>query len=394
MISEKVSLPSGGNQPSTRKGEKHEAVFTVPHTVSATVVRPSEKLVNRVVRIPLVRVSNEQWMELRKLAFICTHFGNHLLTNRYAYARGLRYPPPAEGEKKKSPYRDYGSLLSAPVRDSINIECDAVWTNLGTEILRGAQTLARFSVGRALTIRDRGITVGDTEIILKLHPGRNEGTILPIYMKGVAKDWFLSDLLNKFRSQQYKVVKGTLCFKRPGRDIELLLTYQKPVMTLAHGNRRAFLRVNQYDELWLDCEGRHLSLTHWIAKLRHMKKHFANIHARLRRSLKRHARHQALTKCGGYEDWAHGVIHQLTAEIIGWCQKQGCRDIYVAFPKKRQDEEDIAWAGIAEMLKYKCEDNGMPIEVEYFLPNNPKSKELQELAELADEAAKTAARMA
>src|SRR5574341_1430015 len=94
--------------------------------------------------------ATEQYIALRRLAYQCAAFGNQMLNESYAKIKGW----PAGGT-----YKDFSATLSAAIRDAVNRECVGIWRRNGKLILRGEQTLARFSANRALVVRDRGIKI-------------------------------------------------------------------------------------------------------------------------------------------------------------------------------------------------------------------------------------------
>ena len=81
--------------------------------------------------------SDERWRELRRLAYQCAAFANTLLTESYLKAKNQQL--------KFTTYTDFAEVLSAGIRDAIERECVGLWRRLGKQILRGEQTLARFS---------------------------------------------------------------------------------------------------------------------------------------------------------------------------------------------------------------------------------------------------------
>jgi hypothetical protein len=369
MTSQKASS-SGGIQPSSRKAETRGSLHE-PHTASA-MEGLSGKSVQRTIRIPLAFLPDKEWLELRKLAFQCSRYGNHLLTENYAKAKGL---------SGLTPYTDFQDVLSAAIRDAVGRECVGIWRRLGKPILRGEQTLARFSANRALVVRDRGISIHEDHLSLRLHPkNQAEKTVLPYYMPAIEKDWYIADTLAKLQSGEYRVSKASIKFKRPGRKVFVLLSYEKALIIKPPAERKAHLKVNEYGELWLKHEDKALSLTHTVERLKTMKRNFRGIHARLRRALKGKPRNKALLKVGSYEAWSGGVIHQLTAEIISWCQTQQCGNLLIFFPKVSAEERQhtIAWAEIASTLKYKCEEHSINFELHEFSDlNATPAKELE-----------------
>jgi hypothetical protein len=97
------------------------------------------KMVNRTVMVPLEFLPDEQWREVRRLAYQCAQYGNWSLSASYARAKGV---------VSIENYKESSDTLSAAIRDAVGRECVGIWRRLGKKILRGETTCARFSVGR------------------------------------------------------------------------------------------------------------------------------------------------------------------------------------------------------------------------------------------------------
>src|SRR3990167_6945846 len=118
--------PPAGDEPAPR-GALH-----APHEAQGTDASTTQ----RTVRVPLDLVPDATWRELRQLAYRCAAYGNHQLSASYVKAKGGPVLPT---------YTDARGDLSAAIRDAVGREGVGIWRRLGKKILRGEQTLARFS---------------------------------------------------------------------------------------------------------------------------------------------------------------------------------------------------------------------------------------------------------
>ena len=314
------------------------------------------KTLNRVCRIPLEIPSVEKWRELRELSFHCAHFGNHLLTELYAQAKGLA---------GLHPYTDYRDLLSAYVRDAVGRDCTGIWRRLGRQILKGEQTLARFSAHRALVVRGEGVVlqhIGEQALALRvrLHPRNTEPTVLPIWMAAIRRDHWLSDLVSGLESGALPIVKLTILFERPGRKLIALLAYHKVPSDRSKSGVRATLDCSNGNCL-IRCSSDSLVLNDVLYRLYTMKEHFAQIHSRLRRHLNKTGRRRtlrlALLKAGTFENWAQGPLHELSRQIVTWCKDHGVGqlELNIAF------SGDLPWTRLATLIRYKADDAGITV---------------------------------
>jgi len=316
------------------------------------------RLVHRTCRVPLRISKGTQWIELRRIAYLCASFGNHLLTESYAKAKGV---------SGLHPYADYRAMLSAAVRDAVSSECVSIWHKLGRQILRGEQTLARFAVDRALVVRGQAVSLErapDNGLVLRarLIPAQaGPAMIFPVWMPPLKRDRWLSDVLGKLESESYRMTKLIVVFERPGRKVAALVTYCKPVDASAPSTGEAMFECTNQD-CRLRCGGHALSLNDAIHRLSVMKQHFAGIHTRLRRHLgkrgRRHAFRQALLRTGTFEQWAQGPIHQLSRQIVDWCREH---EVGVLRWNVEQTSAELPWARLEAFVTYKAEDANIQV---------------------------------
>jgi len=353
MSAQQDSIHGGGTPSHTMRGGLHP-----PHTASAV---DGSKYLQRTVKVPLEFVSDELWLSLRKLAFECSRYGNYQLNASYGKAKGWTV-----SSESASAYQELSGVLSSYVRDALTHgECVGIWRRLGKKILRGEQTLARFSADRALVCREKkgnGINVlrrdgGNFVIALTLQPKQYSRTELPVYMPALKRDTMLRELLDKFCAGELRVSKASIIFERPGRKIFCLLSYAKPKPEMV-GGETAVLRWNESGELWLACNQRGLNLTEYFYRLWHKKIHFAGIQRRLRSCLGKSGKRRTLRRIllqQSYEEWADGPIKQLAAKIASWSREQDSGTILLTVPK----DGEIPWARIISAIKNRCEADGL-----------------------------------
>jgi hypothetical protein len=260
------------------------------------------------------------------------------------------------------------------VRDAINRETMGYWRRNGKKVLRGEETLGRFSANRSLVVRDRGVKLERREVTqegktfqkfflsLRLEPVPAETTEVAVFMP--AKDKFKRDLLDALAADPDRIRKATICFKRPGRKVYLLLTYAKPLVQIEREGPTMLVSVLSDGSCWLRCEGRSLSLANRIYRLIHMKEHFARIHARLRAHLgKRGSRYRAkmaLLKAGNFTTWALIPLHQLSREILAYAEQQQAKEIHWQIDA---GAPDLPWYQLQSMVQYKAQEVGIVAEV-------------------------------
>ncbi len=319
--------------------------------------------VDRTVRIPLEALPDPTWITLRRIAYQCAAFGNHLLSASY-----LR----AKGGPKLPAYRDANGVLASAVRDAVNRECVGLWRRLGRRILRGEQTLARFSADRALVVRERGVHLatdadGAYIVQLRVQPKRvGDVACLPVWQPGLRKNPYLSNIVEALWTGRWTVTKATVQFERPGRKVYVRLHYRKPTAATREEGPTATLAwtvgvegAERPGELWLRCEGRALSLNDTVTRLSRMKTHFAGIHARLRRDLGKRGRRRvhrlALLKAGSFEQWAGGPLHQVAHEIVRWALEQRAGALTMHLP----NDGALPWHRLALLVVAKAEEQGL-----------------------------------
>lgn len=323
-----------------------------PHEVSG----PGRS--HRVVRVPLERLPDEDWVALRRLAYRCAQYANHLLSESYVTAKG--------GPKLPT-YTDAKGDLSAAIRDAVGREVVGIWRRLGRMILRGEQTLARFSANRALVVRDRGVRLARHAdaytIVLRLHPGATEETRteLKVWMPALRRDPWLADRLARLAAGTDPITKATVVFERPGRAVFVLLSYARDDSHISSGGDHATLGPLTDDgQLWVrSAAGRARSFTDQVYRLRAMKTHYAGVHDRLRMSLGKTRRYhdlrRSLRRAGSYETWAQGPLHELSHHVVAWCQREGVGSLEWGVA----EDGSLPWDRLAGMLKYKCVDAGI-----------------------------------
>lgn len=374
----------------------------------------------RTILVPLEFVTDETWVALRRLSYLCAAFGNHLLSSSYCAVKGLT---------GLTPYTDAKGELSSAVRDAVSRECMGLWRRLGKKILRGEQTLARFAADRALVVRDRGVRLlqegAGYTVTLRVHP-RNAGEVtrLPVWMPAPKRDAWLAATLDALARGEFEITKGTLQFERPGRKLYIRITYVRStggtLSPASHdaGTRGAlqaphpvsgapgtFAVVEYRPEpepglLFVRCDGRTLSLHDAVYRLSQMKTHFAGIHARLRRCLGKRGRRRdhrrALVQAGSFERWAEGPLHQLSRQIVDWATEQRAIGVHwtIETPnvqKPSNSLERLPWYRLKEFVTYKAADAGLRFS--QTAPAAPQAFGLRDGEEAHDKQATTSQRV-
>ncbi len=315
----------------------------------------SARVLHRTCRLPLVPMASEQWSQVRRIAFLCANFGNHLLTESYAKAKGLN---------GLHPYIDYRDLLSAAVRDAVSRECVGVWRRMGRRILRGEQTLARFAADRALVVRENGVVLernadGQLALRVRLQPqSQGPATVFAIRTEVLRRDRWLGDIVEKLEAGTYRLTKLTFAFQRPGRKVTAIVSFVRPAASSSHGCKEAaFEYSNGHCRLY--CDGTAISFDDAVHRMSVMKQHFAGIHSRLRKDLGKKGRmrvlRRAFLKAGNFDDWARGPLHQLSHHIVEWCRRND-----VGVIRWTVDQTgDLPWARLAGFVQYKAEEAGI-----------------------------------
>jgi hypothetical protein len=325
----------------------------------AVSVESDAQTVSRVVRVPLEMVRDETWRDLRRLAYHCATFGNTLLSESYTKAKGLK--------AEFNTYTDFNEMLSAGIRDAVSRECVGLWRRLGRVILRGEQTLARFSADRALVVRGRGVRLernGDGIVAqLRLHPrSQAEVTELKVWPHALKRDRYLRTLLDNLAAGEWKIAKGTILFRRPGRKIFLLLSYNKPLEELVAGSETATCEITADALVVRATTGHRLALGDRMHRLSAMKEHYAGIRRRLHHDLNkrgsRYKHRQALLKAGSFEKWAQGPLHELSRHIIDWCRAENCGELRWIVA---HDAPELSWDKLERLCGYKAGEAGIKV---------------------------------
>ncbi len=325
------------------------------------------RIVHRTCRVPLKIPTSEEWMELRRISFLCANFGNHLLTESYATVKGLR---------GLHPYTDYRTMLSSAVRDAISRECIGIWRRLGKRILMGEQTLARFAANRAILVRGQGVILdrlpGNGLVLrVRLLPARDRSaTTFPVWMPALDRDVWLSQEVAKLEAGSHRLTRLALVFERPGRKVVAFVSYSKSIDEPAVSGGEAVLECSQSD-CRLRSGDRTLALNDAVHRLTTMKEHFAGIHARLRKHLgmsgRRRTLRNSLLKAGSFEDWAQGPLHQLSRQIVDWSRKHEATVLRLCIERSAQ----LPCAHLETLIEYKAEEVG--IRVIRVAMNHPHS---------------------
>jgi hypothetical protein len=339
--------------------------------------------VSRVLRVQLRDLTDVQWRELRELAGEAARFCNLILADQYAQAWG--YAPPTESAFVRAKGR-----LSGDVRVALQREAWTAWRRHRARIMAGTQRLALFEADRALVCRGEHLHHGHRQrhaqirfdgetyslsLCLRAQTagGRQE---FALWWKPTVSE-MVTAVLDQLASGG-RLLKVTLRFERPGRKVFALLTYERVIPAMRPGELAATLGPLEPDgSLWLrmtiDGRAQTVNYTDRVSRLLSMKAHFAGLHARLKRRMRRSGPgwrqdyRRALVRAGSFSAWAHGFLQQWSAEVIATCRRQGVGHLSLG-PIEHQDLPMAAWR---EMLTYKCQEAGMIVE--RFDPATPET---------------------
>jgi hypothetical protein len=339
-------------------------------------------VVSRVLRVQLAPLPDAEWTALRALARDASRFCNAFLAQMYCAGT-------MDGEARtamaKLAYRHAsrvaGGRLSGDVAVALSREAWTTWRKQGARVLSGAQRLACFDADRALVCRAEHWSKGRRQIharmladadgyrlsvrfLAKRTGDRQEFAVV---VPPVSDD-YQRPVLEGFVDGRIRLLKITVVFERPGRKVFALLTYEKPLLAVAPGAATATFGPLEPDgTLWLrwEREGRPQSrnYTQDIARLSAMKLHYDGIRRRLRAQLRRsgpghrHDFRRVLVKAGSFSQWARGVLHQWSAEIVRLCQKEQLGTLAIA-PLEGQE---LPMAILIDLLRYKCLQAGITV---------------------------------
>jgi hypothetical protein len=355
----------------------------------------------RTIKVPLQKLTDEEWRDLRRLAYVCAAYCNHRLNGDYLEKKGLTQ---TETVRRKNKYKDYNESLSSSVRDSLNREVQGMWTRNEAKILKGEQTLGRFSADRAICVRgDKGAVYlspvpGDKEAgtydtfefeLPLLPPVDNPRFKFKVWAPALLKDKYLRIALQKIVDGEkalasapgegdikqkwvldrdlYLMKKVSVIFERPGRKVFIFLSYaKKRDLDGAATGWKAELACDE--AYWLSCNGHRLSLGHYFHHLINMKQSFEGLYKRLSIDLakagKRSAFRRQLLKSGSYEEYALGRLHQLSRHIVNWCVAEGANAFSMSVSEIAGKAPDgtivrLPWTRLFEMLRYKFDEAGV-----------------------------------
>jgi len=343
-----------------------------PDSGPAECVEPVR--VSRILRVQLKELTDEQWMELRDLAAESARFCNAAMADRYCKAMGYSEHPDG------SAFVRMKGKLSGDVRVALDREVFTVWRKHAKLILVGARRLAEFQADRALVCRAEHMSNGKRQrhatinfdgrqYLLEIRlVGNEHGDRHKFALAWKAQaDSYIEPVINGLAAGDIRLLKVSFIFERPGRKVFALLAYEKYIEIPAPGKRSATLGPLEKDgSLWLRFElppqeAQHFNYTGHISRLLAMKDHWGGIHDRIKRRMRRSGRgwkhdyRSSLTKAGSFSAWAHGFIHEWSADIVNRCRHAGVGYLRIA-PIKHND---LPMAELEEKLKYKCQEAGI-----------------------------------
>lgn len=325
--------------------------------------------VSRVLRVPVRQLPDEQWRVVRRLAYKTAQFGNVLLSEQYTKAKGF--------DGKFRTYTDFNTELSSAVRDAVGREVIGIWRREGRKVLRGEQTLGRFGANRALVVRDVGVKLvqwggGNLAIHLRLEPKPAEPFTFALDMHAIRhwKHKYLSQSLERLVNKEQRITKASVVFEKLTKKIALFLTYDKVLApaTASH-TRTATFSVLGDGTCKLQSQGNVLTLSDRIYRLMFMKEHFGKIHERIRASLGKVGRwrdnRKALLKAGSFEVWAQGPVHQLSRQIVNWCQ---ANNVGTLTWQIEDNAPSLPWHELQKQVEYKASEIGIVSQIPSVTP--------------------------
>ncbi len=319
--------------------------------------------VSRVVTVPLVTPKKDQWKKLFDAARESARFGNHRLAENYLRARGIKLEP--------SVFVEYNQKLSSVARLGVDTHVKGAWQRDGKKILAGVQKLALLDAYRALSfqVHQGGGSLARTpdglSIWVRIAPGRSVPmTELPIYMPAIKREPYLINTLDNIAAGNWKLKRINILFKRTTAKVRAQLVYARPKTKAAelHGTHTATLALqDDGTRLVLRSNGRELHLTDHLHRIRTMKDNFTQIHKRIRMSLGKarrwHRMRQQFAKTGNFEEWSKTPLHNLSKQIITWCQFQNVGILEWAI-----DGGDLPWHMLKQQCAYKGSEVGIVIQ--------------------------------
>lgn len=325
----------------------------------------TRKTVSRVVKIPIEypkpKVWDKTWVQLRRLAMNSASFANEMLNEKYAQAKGLSY--------EKTAYKDWNEELGSYTRDAVSREVQGMWKRNGKNILRGDQTLGRFTADRCLCCRERGVKLtrgkdGAFSIKLVFEPKKTgQEFVFNVYMPAVQRDDYLKKLIDKLASEVYPITKATVVFERPGRKVFLMISYSKSIVCREgiQEGRIATVQLDCDGLIYVSSEGQVLTLGNETHQIRSKKEHFEGIQRRLKACLGQRGSYdrmrQVMKNTQSFSDWAQGPIHNMSRRIVNWCSSRGVSLIVWNIP----DESGLPSHQIYTQCQYKCEEAGISV---------------------------------
>jgi hypothetical protein len=345
--------------------------------------------VSRVLRVQLLDLTYADWLDLLFLSRESAQFCNATLADHFA--RDLGYVPP-NGE---SVFRRFAGRLSGDVRVALGREAFTQWRMHKYKVLRGEQRLAFFGEKRSLVCRAEHMSKGKRQrhgrvefsgsnyyLNIRL-VGKSGERIIAVNGKDIEwgkkgerhrlKLWWkpqvderIAPVMDGLASGETRLLKVSFVFKRPGRKIYVLLAYEKIIEIPESGAKHATLGPLEQDgTLWLRIDGeRPHNYTHWIHELLSKKEHFEDIVQRIRLRTKRSGpkhrqayRHQLL-KAGNFSNWAHGRLHQMSADIVKKLLRADVGCLTVA----PMSVGELPMYELEEKLKYKLQEIGITLD--------------------------------
>lgn len=334
-----------------------------PHTAS-----DAGNVVSRVVRVPLERPDDADWRDLVALARESAQLANRLMVAWAAEAFG--WPRPTE----PSAVVQFKGRLSGDAYVAVTGEAKGVWQRLRAKVLRGDQRLPMFASDRSLVVRGRyaggagGVRIepdADGYSIRLLLRGKDHGgwSTYAVWTPALHKDRYLSNLLMRMASGEYRCSKVTVQIDVRRRKLYALCAYDRPVPSRASGRRTATLGPLEPDgSLLLRSARTTRDFSREVYEIQSKKEHFEGIVRRFRRTLGHGPRWRQVYRRNlppSYQQWADGKLHQLSAAMIAWLVQESVGHLTI----RPLGDGDWPAHRLESMLTYKAQHAGIVVDV-------------------------------
>lgn len=343
----------------------HRGDLQSPQTASG-----AGTVVSRIVRVPLERPDDADWRDLVGLAREGAQLANGLIAAWWAEAHGW-----TRTADQPSAVVAFKGRLSGDAYVAIQGEAQGVWRRLKARVLRRDQRLPAFASDRSLVVRGRyagglgGVRIvpsRDGFVVRLLLKGKDHGgwQEFPVWSAAIRKDRYLATLLTQMASGNYRCSKVTLQIDARHRKLFALCAYDRPVPAPRSSQATATLGPMEPDgSLLLRSVRQTRDFTREAWEIRSKKEHYEGIIRRFRRSVGRGPGWRQVYRRKfppTYEQWAVGKLHQMSAAMVAWLVSEQVSRLTI----RPLGDGDWPAYRLESMLRYKCEQHGIAVEME------------------------------